>query len=111
MNQAPAPRITKDAIEANVVHQEVVTHVTHSGQILRWGVITLANGFAVTGRPSAAVDPRNDTPELGERIALENAFNEIWPLMGYELRCRLHAEALATEAIAEARKAMNEDRA
>lgn len=98
--QFVAPRITKEAIEANIVHREVVKHVSHSGQILRWGVITLKNGFAVTGQPSAAVDPANDTPELGERIALENAFDEIWRLMGYALRDRLHTAQVLRETTA-----------
>ena len=31
----------------------------------------------------------NDNQEMGESIALENARNELWPLMGYELKQRL----------------------
>jgi hypothetical protein len=85
------PRITPDDLDANIVHTEVVKHITHSGQILRWAILTTRNGFAVTGRPSASVSPLNDNAEKGEAVAIENAKNELWPLMGYELRSKLSA--------------------
>ena len=84
-----APRITPADLDANIVHTEVVKHITHSGQILRWAILTTRNGFAVTGRPSASVSPLNDNAEIGETVAIENAKNELWPLMGYELRSKL----------------------
>lgn len=84
-----APRITPADLDANIVHTEVVKHITHSGQILRWAILTTRNGFAVTGRPSASVSPLNDNAEIGESVAIENAKNELWPLMGYELRSKL----------------------
>lgn len=86
-----APRITPADIAANIVHTEIVKHISHSGQVLRWAVLTTRNGFAVTGKPSASVSPENDNAELGERIALENATEELWPLMGYALKDRLAA--------------------
>lgn len=91
--KSPAPRVTLAELEANIVHTEIVTHVSRSGQILRWAVLTTRSGFAVTGRPSAAVCAENDDPALGERLALDNARNELWPLMGYALRQRLHDTA------------------
>ena len=86
-----APRITPTDIAANIVHTEIVKHISHSGQVLRWAVLTTRNGFAVTGKPSASVSPENDNAELGERVALENATEELWPLMGYALKDRLAA--------------------
>jgi hypothetical protein len=71
------------------VHTEIVKHVSHSGQVLRWAVLTARNGFAVTGRPSCSVSAANDNAEIGERVAIENARAELWPLMGYALRERL----------------------
>lgn len=47
-------------------------------------VLTLANGFKVTGE-SACVDPANFNVELGERIAYDNAFEKLWSLEGYLL--------------------------
>ena len=84
-----APRITPADIEANIVHTEIVKHVSAGGQIMRWAVITTRNGYAVTGRPSVAVSPANDNAELGEKMAVDNARNELWPLMGYALKDRL----------------------
>jgi len=84
-----APRVSQADLEANIVHQEFVKHVTHSGQVLRWCVLTTKSGFAVTGDPSASVSPENDRAELGEKYARENAVKKLWPLMAYSLKERL----------------------
>lgn len=84
-----APRISLAALKANIAHTEIVKHVSPSGQVLRWAVLTTVNGFAVTGRPSASASSENDNAEIGEKIAIENATQELWPLMGYELKQRL----------------------
>jgi hypothetical protein len=55
-------------------------------------VLTTRNGFAVAGRPSASASPENDSAEIGEKIAMDNARSELWPLMGYELRSKLAAQ-------------------
>lgn len=81
-----APRVTLADVEANIKHVEFVKHVSHGGGILRWAVITTANGYAVTGEPSAAVSVENDNREIGEKIAYENAVRKIWPFMGYALK-------------------------
>ena len=85
-----APRVTLGDFEANIIDVEILKHVTKGGGILRWAVLTTANGFAVTGRPSAAVSVEKDNAEIGEKIAIENAKNELWPLMGYALKERIH---------------------
>lgn len=84
-----APRVTIEDVLANIMHIEVVKHISKSGQVLRWAVITAKNGFAITGRPSCSVSPENDNIELGEKIAIDNAKSEMWALMGYELRSKL----------------------
>lgn len=84
-----APRVTRDELMANIVDTEIVKHVSKSGQVPRWAVLTTKNGYAVTGRPSVAVSPENDRAEMGEALARDNAISELWPLMGYELRSRL----------------------
>lgn len=84
-----APRVTLANLESNIVDVEYVKHVSKGGGILRWAVITTANGFAVTGKPSAAVSVENDNQEIGEKVAFENAKNELWPLMGYALKQKL----------------------
>lgn len=84
-----APRVTPADIAANIKQVEFTRTVTAGGQVLRWCVITTSSGFAVTGRPSVAVSPENDDAEIGERVAFENAKQELWPLMGYALKERL----------------------
>lgn len=84
-----APRVTLAALNANIIHTEIVKHVSHSGQVLRWAVLTVRNGFAVTGNPSASVSAENDNAEIGEKVAVDNARNDLWALMGYALRERL----------------------
>ena len=51
-------------------------------------VITLTNGFKVTGE-SACVDPTGFKKDLGEAYAYEKAFNKIWELEGYLLKERM----------------------
>lgn len=56
--------------------------------LLTFCVIVLKNGFTVTGE-SACASPENYQQDIGERIALANAKQKIWPLMGYALRDHL----------------------
>ena len=51
-------------------------------------MLTLGNGFTVTGE-SACASPENFDAEIGRNIARANAVQKIWPLMGYELRTQL----------------------
>ena len=62
-------------------------------RLLTFCVLVLRNGFTVTGE-SACASPENFDPEIGRRVARENAKQKIWPLMGYELKTKLmQAEA------------------
>lgn len=102
-----APRITPKDIEANIAGEYYFTALDgvdghyrggpeaqgcqHAPQLklLTFCVLVLRNGFTVHG-VSACASPENFNAELGRRIARENAVREIWPLMGYELKQRLH---------------------
>ena len=68
------------------------TAVPLSLNILTFCVLTLRNGFTVTGE-SACASPENFDAEIGRRIARENAVNKIWPLMGFALKESLHQRA------------------
>ena len=57
-------------------------------RLLTFCVITLKNGFTVTGE-SACASPENFDAEIGRKIARQNAVAKIWPLMGYELHSKL----------------------
>ncbi len=84
-----APRVTPADLARAITMHEFVRHVAPCGQVLRWCVITTPNGFAVTGRPSVAVSPENDDAAIGEKVAFENAKQELWPLLGYALKEKL----------------------
>jgi len=84
-----APRVTPADIDANIADIEIVKHITKSGKVLRWAVITTQNGFAVVGKPSASVSVENDNEEVGAKVATANSREEMWPLMGYELQSKL----------------------
>jgi len=113
-----APRITPDLIQANIkgVHyftalqgarSAVMDYMVESENplnpepvpapldpnlgLLTFCVLVLQNGFTVTGE-SACASPENFDAEAGRIAARRNAENKIWPLMGYELKCRLAAQ-------------------
>ncbi len=46
--------------------------------------IVIDNGFSVSGE-SACVNPENYNQQIGERIAYDNAFRQLWPLFGFLL--------------------------
>ena len=107
-----APRVTPADIEANIASEHYFTaadglraatggnllhdaHLLESGgplSLLTFCVLVLRNGYTVTGE-SACASPENFNAGIGCRIARENAVAKIWPLMGYELKQRLHDEA------------------
>lgn len=74
---ATAPRVTPADLADNIVHTEIVKHVSKSGQVLRWAVLTTRSGYAVTGRPSVSVSPENDRAEIGQQVAIDNARSEL----------------------------------
>lgn len=59
--------------------------------LLTFCVLVLKNGFTVTGE-SACASPENFDPEIGMKIAFENAVNKIWMLEGYLLKEKLWFE-------------------
>ena len=75
-------RVTLDALKANIAKEDF--HVFPGSQ-LTVCVLTLQNGFTVTGE-SACADPAMFNAEIGQKIARENAERKIWPLMGYALK-------------------------
>lgn len=58
-------------------------------KLLTFCVLVLENGFTVTGE-SACASPENFDPELGKKIAKDNAIQKIWVLEGYLLKEQLH---------------------
>ena len=101
-----APRITPADIEANIASEHYFTagegvfgaaspfdrteglDTPGALYLLTFCVLVLRNGFTVAGE-SACASPENFDAETGRKIARQNAVNKLWPLMGYELKCRL----------------------
>lgn len=97
-----APRVTPADIEANIstehyftaeegvqgalakTHPELGVKSPHLA-VLTFCVLTLRNGFTVTGE-SACASPENFDTKIGQKIARQNAVQKIWPLMGYNLK-------------------------
>jgi len=106
-----APRITPADIEANITSAFYFTAAQGAEKaardngsyaagspaeglalgLLTFCVLVLRNGFTVTGE-SACASPENFNAELGRKIARQNAVAKIWPLLGFALKERLHAE-------------------
>ena len=110
-----AARITPADIEANIASEHYFTAgegawacrvnegnpmenflLPESLRLLTFCVLVLRNGFTVTGE-SACASPENFDAEIGRKIAHANAVQKIWPLMGYELRSKLAAQAALDE--------------
>lgn len=81
-----APRVTPELIASKI--SKVDFH-TFEDTMLTICVITLQNGFNVTGE-SACASPENFNQEIGERLAQKQAENKIWALEGYLLKERLY---------------------
>jgi hypothetical protein len=81
----------KDGVQANPADNQsaVLCGVERELSLLTFCVLVLRNGFTVTGE-SACASPENFDADIGRKIARQNAEQKIWPLMGYELKQRLH---------------------
>jgi len=86
----PAPKVTPDQVE-NVI---VGTSYHRLTGTLTVCVLTLLNGFTVTGE-SACASAENYDQAIGEELAFKDANRKIWTLEGYALRDTLRAQAKA----------------
>ena len=106
-----APRVTPADIEANIASESYFTaadgvrgasvgkpgeslipeYVTYEGSplsLLTFCVLVLRNGFTVTGE-SACASPENFDADMGRRMARQKAIDQLWLMLGYELRTKL----------------------
>lgn len=90
-----APRLTPDLIDSKIkdTYYHVVPNTT-----LTICVITLLNGFQVTGE-SAAASLKNFNEEIGRKIAFDKARDKIWQLEGYLLKEELYEDNTSTYII------------
>ena len=52
-------------------------------------VLVLRNGTKIIGVNHGSIDPARHDPEYGRQDARANAVDQVWQLMGYELRSQL----------------------
>lgn len=100
-----APRLTPDYIDSKIKATEYILPrdacKRDNGveifdaplplQTLTFCILTLENGFTVTGE-SACASPENFDAEIGKKIAYQNAREKIWQLEGYLLKEKLHSK-------------------
>lgn len=99
-----APRVTPADLEAEITAEYTFTvaqalqdcPVVESAKCLTICVLVLRNGYTVVGK-SACASPENFNEALGQKIARQNAVQEIWPLLGFRLRDQLSAIAQQAE--------------
>lgn len=92
LRDLPGERVTQAMIDARIVDRNF--YRLDPDETLLICVITLDNGFTVTGE-SACVDPENFDRQIGEKIAFDKAYDKLWPLFGFllaEARYRRDAE-------------------
>jgi len=77
---SPAERITPEYMQSRIASTEF-NRIGHTVTHCR---IVLDNGFSVSGE-SACVNPENYNKEIGEKIAYDNAFRQLWPLFRFLL--------------------------
>lgn len=105
-----APRVTPADIEANIASEHYFTAddgvqgaflradknfagipTPSSLSLLTFCVLVLKNGFTTVGT-SACASPENFDAEIGRKIARAKALEDVWKVMGYELRSKLAAQ-------------------
>jgi hypothetical protein len=80
-------RVKKEDVEKAVKEQR---YHHFEGTTVTVCLITLDNGFTIVGH-SACADPRLFDPELGRRLAFDDAKDKVWAFLGFRLRDQIHA--------------------
>lgn len=108
-----APRITPADIEAAIASEHYFTAAdgvvgsTGSGivagyqypgllDLMTFCVLIMRNGFRVVGVNEGPVSAETFDAELGRKMARQKALDQIWPLMGYQLRSAVHEASTQT---------------
>lgn len=100
-----APRITQADIEAAIAAEHYFTAkdgvngADPAVQVIEPSILSqitvcvliLRNGHKIVGVNEGPVSPENFDSELGRKFAREKATEQIWSLLGYELRTKLSA--------------------
>lgn len=82
-------KLTLDYIKSLIVNAEY----QRFGDTLTICVLTLQNGFTVTGE-SACIHADNFDEAIGKQLAYDDAVDKIWDLIGYLAVQRLYENSL-----------------
>jgi len=88
---ATGNRVTTDLIDSKI---KGITTYRLPDTTITVAVITMENGWMQEGF-SACADPANFDEQIGKEMAINNAYDKIWPLEGYQLKERLFRDGLA----------------
>ena len=98
-----APRVTPADIEAEIASEHYFTALDgvegatgswNGGDSYALGLITICvlitrNGTKLVGVNEGPVSIQNFDADMGRRMAREKAIDQLWPMLGYELRTKL----------------------
>lgn len=100
------PRVTSADIEAEIASENYFTAYegakyrritrdepkdSESLKLVTICVLILRNGHRIVGVNEGPVSAANFDAKFGRKLAREKATDQIWPLLGYELRSKLAA--------------------
>lgn len=107
-----APRVKPEDIEAQIDSEHYFTaaegiagycfrnikavHSPSSLNLVTICVLITKNGTKLVGANEGPVSPENFNPELGRKYARQKAIDQLWPMLGYELRSKLAQAAPLT---------------
>jgi len=80
-----APRVTPDDIDNAIDDVAAIQYHQFPGTTVTVACVPLKNGYTVVGK-SACASLENFDVELGRKIAVNDAKQQLWPLLGYALR-------------------------
>ncbi len=98
-----APRVMPADIEANIVSEHYFTALDgvegaagscNGSDSYALGLITICvlitrNGVRLVGVNEGPVSIQNFDADMGRRMARQKAIDQLWPMLGYELRTKL----------------------
>lgn len=83
------PRVTREDVLALIKSEEFIYTGTLTICVLTLDNAVDGQGTKLVGE-SACASPANYNKDIGDRLARDNAINKIWPLLGFELKQKLH---------------------
>lgn len=95
MNPTNAPSVTAEDVEA-AIRNELTTFTLLPDGRTTICLLTLDNGYTVRGEASC-VCRENYREDLGQKYSREDAVRKVWPLLGFRLADRLHAQRQAID--------------